>query len=76
MLELRRREPSWGPRRLVHELAKRGVDPLPSSSGVYRLLKRSDLIDPNARRKRHEKFRRWERGGPTELWQMDVSAKF
>ena len=72
VLELRRREPSWGPRRLVHELAKRGVDPVPSRSGVYRLLKRSDLIDPNARRKRHEKFRRWERGAPMELWQMDV----
>jgi transposase InsO family protein len=72
VLEMRRREPSWGPRRLVHELAKQGVVPLPSRSGVYRLLKRSDLIDPNARRRRHEKFRRWERGGPMELWQMDV----
>lgn len=72
VLELRRREPSWGPRRLVHELAKRGVDPLPSRSGVYRLLKRANLIDPNVRRKRHEKFRRWERGAPMELWQMDV----
>ena len=46
------------PRRLVHELTKRGVDPFPSRSGVSRLLKRPDLIDPNARRKRHETFGR------------------
>jgi transposase InsO family protein len=31
-----------------------------------------DLIDPVARRRRDRRFRRWERGGPMELWQMDV----
>lgn len=33
MLELRRSRPYWGPRRLVFELAKRGIDPVPSESG-------------------------------------------
>ena len=33
---------------------------------------RAGLIDPRARRRRDRKFRRWERGGAMELWQMDV----
>ena len=40
VLELRRSRPYWGPRRLVFELAKRRVSPLPSESAVYRALVR------------------------------------
>jgi len=72
VLECRRRNPDWGPRRLVHEAARAGVEPAPSRSGIYRALKRADLIDPGARRRRDRRFRRWERGGAMELWQMDV----
>ena len=72
VLEQRRRNPDWGPRRLVHEAARHGLDPVPSRSGVYRALKRAGLIDPEARRRRDRRFRRWERGGAMELWQMDV----
>ena len=72
VLEARRRNPEWGPRRLVHEASRAGVDPPPSRSGIYRALRRAGLIDPEARRRRDRKFRRWERGAPMELWQMDV----
>jgi transposase InsO family protein len=72
VLEARRRNPDWGPRRLVHEAARAGVDPVPSRSGIYRALKRAGLIDPQARRRRDRRFKRWERGGAMELWQMDV----
>ncbi|MCU1667192.1 MAG: transposase [Blastococcus sp.] len=34
VLELRRVHRAWGPRRIVVELARRGVTPLPSESGV------------------------------------------
>ena len=72
VVEARRRNPGWGPRRLVHEAARAGVVPVPSRSGVYRLLKRHNLIDPDARRKRSKKFKRWERGSAMELWQLDI----
>ena len=72
VLETRRRNPDWGPRRLVHEAVRARVDPTPSRSGVYRALKRAGLIDPGARRRRDRRFKRWERGGAMELWQMDV----
>jgi transposase InsO family protein len=74
VLEARRRNPDWGPRRLVHEASRAGVDPVPSRSGVYRALKRSGLIDPEARRRRDRRFKRWERGGAMELWQLDVAG--
>lgn len=72
VLELRRSRPYWGPRRLVFELGKRGVEPVPSESAVYRALVRAQMIDPHLRDRRSRKWKRWERGAPMELWQMDV----
>ncbi|MDQ3664349.1 MAG: IS481 family transposase [Actinomycetota bacterium] len=81
VLELRRARPWWGPRRLRHELARRhpglvGEFGLASESAIYRLLVRAGLIEPNARRRRAERFKRWERGQPMELWQLDVVGGF
>ena len=73
---MRMAHPSWGPRRLVHELDKAGVSPPPSESAVYRALARLNLIDPTGRRRRDRKWKRWERGLPMELWQMDVVGGF
>src|SRR5690348_6361689 len=69
LLELRRSRPYWGPRRLVFELAKRQVSPVPSESAAYRALVRAGLIDPRLRDRRARKWKRWERGAPMELWQ-------
>lgn len=76
VLELRRSRPYWGPRRLVFELTKRQVAPVPSESAVYRALLRAGLIDPHVRDRRSRKWKRWERGAPMELWQMDVVGGF
>jgi transposase InsO family protein len=70
--ELRREHPGWGPRRIEHQLAKTGVDLVPSRSSIYRCLKRHGLIELRRRRKRRHEFRRWEREHPMQLWQMDV----
>ena len=72
VLEARRRNPDWGPRRLVHEAARAGLDPPPSRSGIYRALNRAGLIEAGARRRRDRRFRRWERAAAMELWQFDV----
>jgi transposase len=68
VLELRRSRAYWGPRRLVVELAKRGVEPVPSASGVYRALVRAGMIEAAGRDKRSRKWKRWERSRPMELW--------
>jgi transposase InsO family protein len=72
VLELRRQHPGWGPLRLQHQLKREGLDPLPSHMAVYRALLRHGLIEPQGRRKRLPAYKRWERGRPMELWQMDV----
>jgi transposase InsO family protein len=76
LLELRRSRPYWGPRRLVFELAKRRVYPLPSESAAYRALVRAGMIDPTVRDRRSRKWKRWERGASMELWQMDIVGGF
>jgi transposase InsO family protein len=79
VLELRRVHPYWGPRRIAWELAKRRAvpeDELPSESGVYRCLVRAGVIDPQARKRRDRKWKRWERGRAMELWQMDLVGGF
>jgi transposase InsO family protein len=70
--EIRRLHPGWGPRRILHELGRRGIDPLPGRSSIYRCLKRHNLIELRRRKKRRDEFRRWERDRPMQLWQMDI----
>ena len=76
VLELRRQRPYWGPRRLVVELERREVAPLPSASGVYRALLRAGLVQARVRDRRSRKWKRWERSRPMELWQMDTVGGF
>lgn len=72
--ELRREHPGWGPRRICHQLAKQGVEPVPGRSSIYRCLRRHGLVELRRRRKRREEFRRFERDRPMLLCQMDVMA--
>ena len=72
VLEMRRAHPFWGPRRIVAELGRAKVVPLPSESAVYRCLVRAGVIAPVCRHRRSEAFKRWERSAPMDMWQMDV----
>jgi transposase InsO family protein len=71
--DLRAAHRSWGPRRLVFELERRG-HPGVSRSTVYRVLVRHRMIEPLSRRRRRDQYRRWERSAAMELWQIDVTA--
>jgi transposase InsO family protein len=74
VLEARRAHPSWGRRRIVIELGRRGVTT--SKSAVYRCLLRAGLVESDGRRRRRRDWKRWERGQPNELWQMDTVGGF
>lgn len=76
MLEMRRAHPYWGARRIAIELARKHVQPPPSESAVYRCLVRAAVIDPISRQRRRETWKRWERGAPMELWQLDTVHGF
>jgi transposase InsO family protein len=70
--ELRRDHPRWGPLRLAHELAGKGIIPAPSRMSVYRVLIRHGLVEPGARRRPKDSYLRWERDEPMALWQLDI----
>ena len=76
VLEMRRAKPYWGARRLALELLRKGFVSAPSESAVYRCLVRAGVIDPVQRRWRREAWKRWERGAPMELWQLDTVGGF
>jgi transposase InsO family protein len=76
VLEARRKHPSWGPRRIAVELSRRGEGWSVTESSVYRCLRRAGLIEPDSRRRRRRDWKRWERGRPNELWQLDTVGGF
>jgi transposase InsO family protein len=76
VLEMRRSHPYWGARRIAFELVRKRVERAPSESAVYRCLVRAAVIDPVSRQRRRENWKRWERGAPMELWQLDVVHGF
>jgi transposase InsO family protein len=75
IVAMRRDHPGWGPSRIVWELERAGVTPLPGRSAVYRALIRHGLVDPKKRKRRREDYRRWERSRAMDLWQMDVMGR-
>lgn len=72
LVQMRIDHPRWGPRRLAYELDREGVGAVPSRSTIYRTLVRHGMVAARARKRRREDYRRWERPGPMQLWQMDV----
>jgi transposase len=72
VLEMRRVHPSWGPLRLLDQLRRREYRNLPSHMATYRALVRHGLIEAKEQRKHLVTYKRWERGRPMELWQMNV----
>lgn len=71
IIAMRLSHPRWGPVRIAHELERTGVEP-PSLMTIHRVLARRGLVLPKAQRKKLPTYKRWERGRPMELWQMDV----
>jgi transposase InsO family protein len=66
--------PRWGPRRLLFELGKAKVSPVPSRSTIYRVLVRHGLVPARKRKRRRQDYKRWQREEPMQLWQLDVTG--
>jgi transposase InsO family protein len=69
IVELRRRHPRWGARRIHAELARAGIAP-PAVATIHRALRRNHLVAPQPRR-RPKATRRFEREVANDLWQID-----
>jgi len=70
VVEMRRRYPDWGARKLQVLLSREGVEL--TSSTIHRILLRHDLVRESQRRR--QALQRFERSAPNELWQMDFKS--
>jgi transposase InsO family protein len=73
VVEMRRRHPGWGAKRIRMQLLKAGGEAVvPAERTINRILSRHGLLDHRARKRRRESFKRWQRDAPMQLWQMDI----
>jgi transposase InsO family protein len=72
--EMRRKHPKWGAKRIRLELLRRPPEgmALPSERTINRIFARQGLVVPRPRKRPRDSYRRWERPGPMQLWQIDI----
>lgn len=75
ILAARDKNPAWGGRKLREVLINDGTQDVPSEPTINRVLKRHRRVSPEAS-KSSQKYTRFEREEPNELWQMDFKGHF
>jgi transposase InsO family protein len=76
--EMRREHPRWGSRRIRLEMLRKpgpwGRHDLvvPSERTIDRILHRQGLLRARPRKRPKDSYKRFERPGPMQLWQMDI----
>ena len=45
---------------------------MPSERTINRILARQGLVLPRPRKRPRDSYRRWQRPGPMQLWQIDI----
>lgn len=72
--ELRRQHPRWGAWRILMELMRNPPDGVvvPSRATVNRILVRQGLVRARPRKRSRDSYRRWQRPGAMQLWQIDI----
>lgn len=75
ILELRRQYPTLGAVKIRRILSDSGYEGLPCSSTINAILKRSGRITPEAS-KAAAPCKRFQKGKPNEMWQMDFKGDF
>jgi len=73
IISVRKDFPKWGPRKIKKFLQNHGHNGLPSTSTISSILKRNNLITPEASAAATP-HRRFEHDQPNELWQVDFKG--
>ncbi|MGW6425052.1 IS481 family transposase [Nocardia sp. NPDC055053] len=68
---MRRDHPRWGARRISHELARQGLERVPSRATAHRVLMRNGMVNQQVQQHKR-RYRRWQRQTPMHLWQLDL----
>lgn len=75
VVQLRKRHPAWGGRKLQARLKALKEPQVPSPSTITAILHRHQLITPEASAQ-HQAYQRFEHPQPNDLWQMDFKGDF
>ena len=75
ILQVRKRHPVWGGRKIRKYLLNLGWQQVPAPSTITAILKRNDRIDASESLK-HTPWQRFEARAPNDLWQMDYKGHF
>ena len=75
VLDVRKKHPYWGGRKIHHLLLQQGEVGVPSPSTITAILRRNGCLVEEESEKRRA-FVRFEREKPNELWQMDFKGHF
>ena len=75
VLEVRKKHPAWGGRKIRRVLQDQGNEQVPAASTITAILRRHDQIDPEESQK-HKSMQRFEHEYPNALWQMDFKGYF
>jgi transposase InsO family protein len=75
VVQLRKRHPAWGGRKLQARLKALKEPQVPSPSTITAILHRHQLITPEASAQ-HQPYQRFEHPQPNDLWQMDFKGDF
>jgi len=73
IIGMRKKNPSWGGRKIRRRLQDLGLINVPAASTISEVLKRNGFIDETEASK-HQRFIRFERQYPNDLWQMDFKG--
>jgi len=72
IIELRKKNPTWGGRKIKAYFANRNII-LPAASTISKILSRKGYINEE---KRVTQYKRFEHDAPNRLWQMDYKGYF
>jgi transposase InsO family protein len=75
VVQLRHQHRAWGGRKIRRRLMDLGEEAMCSESTVTSILRRHNLIEPQASRQ-HRSYTRFEHAEPNDLWQMDFKGHF
>ena len=62
-----------GAETIAHQLSRQGVDPVPSVSTIWRILRREGLVAPQPQKRPGSSLIRFEAELPNEMWQADIT---
>jgi transposase InsO family protein len=74
IMHVRHKHSTWGARKIQATLLRQGIEGVPASSAIHKVLQRKGCIQEHLATNNH--WQRFEHPAPNHLWQMDFKGHF